>query len=338
MRILHAVRSDAFAGVERHVASLAVAQVRAGHRVAVVGGDAAAMRAALGPSVPHRLASTVAQVTAAVRAWRGGDVVHAHMTAAEIAVTLAAPLSQTPVVSTRHFAGARGASPGGRLAEPALRRRIDAQIAISRYVADHVDGASTVIRAGVPGRAHGHPASERARSILLVQRLAPEKDTATAVRAFALSGLAPLGWRLDVAGRGPERAALESLVGELGVADSVTFLGPRSDVADLMAEAGLLLAPCPAEGLGMTVLEAMAAGLPVVAAAAGGHLETVGTVDSAALFVPGDARAAAALLEALAADPDRRDSYGAELRTAQLERFTLDAQVAGTDAVYRSVL
>jgi glycosyltransferase involved in cell wall biosynthesis len=335
MRILHAVRSDAFAGVERHIASLAVAQHRAGHRVAVVGGDPAAMHAALGPGVPHRPASTVAQVAAAVRAWQGGDVIHAHMTAAEIAVVLAAPT--TPVLATRHFAGPRGASTAGRLAEPVLRRRIAAQIAISRYVADHVDGPSTVVPVGVPVRPDGRPAAERARTVLLVQRLAPEKDGATAVRAFALSGLAARGWRLDVAGRGSQRPALERLADELGVAAAVAFLGPRSDVADLMAEAGLLLAPCPVEGLGMTVLEAMSAGLPVVAAGAGGHLETVGTVDGAALFARGDAGGAATALATLAADPTLRDAYAAELRQAQRARFTLAAQVEGTDAVYRSV-
>ena len=337
MRILHAVRSDAFAGVERHLASLAAAQRRAGHRVAVIGGDPAAMRAALGPGIPHRAASTVAQVAAAVRAWRGGDVIHAHMTAAEIAVALAAPTA-TPVLTTRHFAGPRGASTAGRLAEPVLRRRIAAQIAISRYVADHVDGPSTVVPVGVPDRPDGRAASERARTVLLVQRLAPEKDGATAVRAFALSGLAARGWRLDVAGRGSQRPALERLADELGVAAAVAFLGPRSDVADLMAEAGLLLAPCPVEGLGMTVLEGMAAGLPGVAAGAGGHLETVGTVPGAALFEPGDAAGAATALASLAADPVRREAYGAQLREAQRARFALAGQVAGTDAVYRSVL
>ncbi|GAA4287446.1 glycosyltransferase family 4 protein [Georgenia daeguensis] len=336
MRILHAVRSDAFAGVERHVASLAAAQARAGHRVAVVGGDPTAMRAALGPRIPHRPAATVAEVAAAVRGWRGGDVVHAHMTAAEIAVALAAPTRA--VVATRHFAGTRGASRAGRLAEPALRRRIAAQIAISRYVADHVDGPSTVVPVGVPDRPDGRPAVDRARTVLLAQRLAPEKDGATAVRAFAFSGLAARGWGLDVAGRGTERATLERLAARLGVADAVTFLGPRSDVGELMARAGVLLAPCPVEGLGLAVLEAMAAGLPVVAAAAGGHLETVGTVDGAALFAPGEVAGASAALAALAADPARRDAYAAELRLAQRTRFTLAAQVAGTDAVYRSVL
>jgi glycosyltransferase involved in cell wall biosynthesis len=335
MRILHAVRSDAFAGVERHIASLAAAQHRAGHRVAVVGGDPTAMRTALGPRVPHRPASTVLEVAAAVRAWRGGDLVHAHMTAAEIAVVLAAP---TPVVTTRHFAGTRGASTAGRLAEPALRRCITAQISISRYVADHVDGTSTVVPAGVPDRPDGRPASERSRTVLLVQRLAPEKDGATAVRAFALSGLAARGWRLEIAGRGTQRPHLERLTDELGVADAVAFLGARSDVTDLMAEAGLLLAPCPVEGLGMTVLEAMAAGLPVVAAGAGGHLETVGSVHGAALFAPGDAGAAASALGGLAADLARRDAYAVDLRNAQRTRFTLAAQVRGTDAVYRSVL
>ncbi|WP_258934087.1 glycosyltransferase [Nesterenkonia pannonica] len=85
-----------------------------------------------------------------IRAGGGADVVHAHMTAAECAAAAASycPTRGTPLVVTRHFAGPRGSSRLGGLAAKLIVRRSDAQIAISGYVADRVEGASTVIFPG----------------------------------------------------------------------------------------------------------------------------------------------------------------------------------------------
>ena len=80
------------------------------------------------------------------------------------------------------------------------------------------------------------------------------------------------------------------------------FLGHRSDVHDLMRSAAIFVATRPDEAFGLSVVEAMARGLPVVAAGSGAHLETVGSVPGAALFGPGDSDEAARLLEDLAAD------------------------------------
>ena len=100
----------------------------------------------------------------------------------------------------------------------------------------------------------------------------------------------------------------------------------------------MLLAPCRVEGLGLTVLEAMAEALPVVAVGAGGHLETVGSVAGAALHPAGDSAAAATLLASLARDPQARDVYGSALQQAQRDRFTPEHQAAETAAVYREVI
>ena len=339
MRVLHAIRSDAFAGVESHVARLARAQLAAGDEVVVVGGDPDRMKAASGGGVRTLPAATVTDVLTTVRRWAArADVVHAHMTAAEIACATALVGVGTPLVVTRHFARDRGSNPVSAAAAAGAARRVDAQIAISHYVAETIDGASVVIHPGVDSTTTSPASCDRDRVVLVAQRLEPEKDTDTALRAFAQSGLASQEWRLVVAGDGAERPALTALAEELGIADATRFLGHRSDVPDLMDRAGLLLAPCRIEGLGLTVLEAMAAALPVVAVGAGGHLETVGTVEGAALHPPGDAGGAGALLAALATDRERRDAYAAALQAVQRALFTPAHQAQETANVYREVV
>ena len=175
--------------------------------------------------------------------------------------------------------------------------------------------------------------------VLLAQRLEPEKRGEVALMAFAVSGLAELGWRLDIAGTGSQRGDLEKLAVTLGLTTSqVRFLGQRSDMPELMARAGLLIAPRPDEAYGLSVLEAMACGLPVVATGAAGHLETLGLLDAPALFPPDDVAAAADLLRALAEDPGERVRLAVAQRDLQRSRFTLAAQQRATDDVYRGVL
>ncbi len=350
MNVLHAVRSNGFAGVERHVAELARAQAAAGDDVVVVGGDPQAMRAALAGDtaaarIPHHPAATVLAVARALAALGPGcDVVHVHMTAAEVAATLAAAarpaLRRVPVVSTRHFAGTRGSGPVGALTARVARHRVADQVAISAYVAEHVDGPATVVHPGV--RESAGPVADAAGRepvVLVAQRHEPEKGTDVAVRAFAASGLADAGWRLELAGSGTLTPALQALAGELGIAAAATFLGRRDDVPALMARAAVLVAPCAVEGLGLSVVEAMAAGLPALVADAGGHRETVGALGvPGALFPPGDAATAGARLAALARDPRLRDTLARAGLDLQRASFTPQAHAAGVRAVYDRVV
>lgn len=342
MRILHAVRSDGFAGVERHVARLARAQSAAGHDVAVIGGAPDGMTTTIAdPTVPLVPATTTGDVVRALRASAAAaDLVHVHMTAAEVAAAVAARTTRgfPPVVSTRHFARTRGTGARGHLVAVVAASAVRAQISISRYVAENVEGESVVVHPGVDDRPDGRTAAARDDVVLVVQRLEAEKRTDLALEAFAASGLARRGWRLEIAGDGAQRGPLEDLAAALGIAGTTTFLGARGDVDALMERAGLLVAPCPVEGLGLSVLEAMASGLPVVASSAGGHRETLEGIDPLTLYPPLDPDAAGRSLAALADDPTRRDACASAGRVAQRERFTPAAQVDATDAVYRAVL
>lgn len=337
MRILHLVCTSHFAGVERHIAVLAAAQHDRGHDVTVVGGDVEQMRSAI--DRPRVEVHPVRGMAHAVRLLAGplgrtSDIIATHMTAADLAAAAHPALRRTPVVSTRHFAAERGSTPHARAAVTAASGGITADIAVSRYIADAAGDETVVVLPGIHDRPAGPPAADRSRTVLMVQRLEEEKDTDIGLRAFAASGLAAGGWRLRIAGDGGQRASLESLSRQLGIDDATDFLGHRADIDALMADAGIFLAPCPVEGLGLSVLEAMAAGLPVVASGSGGHLESVGPVSGSALFAPQDHEGAATLLADLAKDGRRRDTYGAALRAHQQTTFSLTSQAEATDAVY----
>ncbi len=131
LRILHAIRSDGFAGVEQFVLRLARAQQQRGDEVTVIGGATEPMRAGLDPvGVGHVPAARTDDVTRAVRRLaRDVDVVNTHMTAADLGTVLAlAPRRTRPsVVATRHFAKPRGRIGPVPLAvdRPARHRRAD---------------------------------------------------------------------------------------------------------------------------------------------------------------------------------------------------------------------
>jgi glycosyltransferase involved in cell wall biosynthesis len=248
------------------------------------------------------------------------DVCHAHMTVAEAVALATRPLHRAPVVATRHFAAPRGTSRRGRLLSPWIARGLAREIAVSEYVASRMERRpDTVILNGVPPSPCLWRSSSRA--VLVLQRQEPEKDTITALRAWKASRLVEEGWVMRVVGDGSERAALEAWVTSEGV-EGVTFIGWVPSARDELAGAGVLLAPGPNDSFGLAVVEAMAAGVPVAASAAGGHLETVGRVGGAALFSPRDHVAAASALRLLRDDDLRARQCHAGRNLVQAELTT----------------
>jgi len=257
---------------------------------------------------------------------------------AELAAALATVRSRALIVATRHFAAHRGSSPTARLVGRLLTKVVVEQLAISDFVAAAIEGTSIVVAPGVPDVVQPTAAAERNLEVLLVQRLEQEKGTEVGLEAFARSTLASRGWTLVIAGDGSEKRQLQLLSERLGVAESCRFLGAQSDVESLYRRAAIFLATRAQEPFGISVVEAMAHGLPVIATASGGHHETVGLCAEARLFPPGDAGAAARLLVELADDFEARSRYGALLRDVQQTRFTVERQARRTSEIYRSVI
>lgn len=332
-RVVHVVRSDGFAGVERYVCDTATELSRRGWDTTVVGGDPDLMRKTLPAEVSFLPARTTAEVGRAIMGAGPTPLLHTHMTAAEAAAFPLKRIRFDRWITTRHFARERGRSGLGRAASPLIRARVDVQIAISQFVADSIDGPSVVIPNGVPESTE--PTRVRQRVVVMMQRLEREKDTATGLRAWALSGLDREGWRLRVFGRGSERGRLEELAAALGVADSVCFEGFIDEPRRALAEAGIVLATAPAEPFGLSVVEAMAECSPVVAALGGAHRETL--AGDGVLFPAGDAHAAAAALRDLATDEAARARMGVALQERYRSAFTLSSHVDRLERLYGEV-
>jgi glycosyltransferase involved in cell wall biosynthesis len=323
--------------VERYVSALAPALVRLGAEVTVIGGAEAPMRAALGEVVEYLPASSMRSALRALRTIRAPDVVNTHMSEADMVGLYYLRGRSTRLVSTRHFTAPRGGSFLSRTAFRVLDSRVTADISISECVADAIGGPSTVVLSGVE-RATVSPSDARSKSVLMVQRLESEKATDVALKAWARTRARTEGWRLRIVGDGSQRAVLEQQTRAMGIADTVEFLGARDDVAALLDDSAIFLAPTPSEAFGLAVAEAMAHGVSVVASASGGHLETVGRVPGATLFPPGDPTAAAEHVDALAGDGLRRIEYAARLQRFQRESLSLERWASETLRVFEDTL
>lgn len=163
-----------------------------------------------------------------------------------------------------------------------------------------------------------------------VAALTGHKDHATLIEAMALLRARMPDVRLVIAGEGELRGPLEARTRALGLADRVVFAGFRRDLDRLLPAFSAFCLSSHLEGLGTSLLDAMAFGLPVVATAAGGIPEAVDDGVTGRLVAPRDPRALAGALAEVLGDERRRAAWGRAGRTRFLERFTSDRMVDET--------
>lgn len=167
-----------------------------------------------------------------------------------------------------------------------------------------------------------------------VSRLDPVKGVAFLIQALARVE----GAHLVVIGDGPERATLASLAENLGIANRVRWAGHRRNAAHLLAAFNVFVQPSLYEGLPNTVLEAMAAGLPVVATAVGGTPEAVVNGETGLLVPPRDPSALAQAITRLLQAPDLRRKMGQAGREWVVQFFSVERMVAKTERLYAELL
>jgi len=167
-----------------------------------------------------------------------------------------------------------------------------------------------------------------------VSRLDPVKGVSVLIEAFAQVDEVYLA----VIGGGPERASLASLAGSLGVANHIRWTGHRRDVSRCLPAFDLFVQPSLHEGLPNAVLEAMVAGLPVVATAVGGTPEVVVDGVTGLLVPPRDPDALAEAIACLLRDPDLRCKMGQMGRERVAQSFTVERMVEQTERLYERLL
>lgn len=160
--------------------------------------------------------------------------------------------------------------------------------------------------------------------VMQVARFHPVKDHETAVRAFARAVRSIPSAVLCLVGDGGEREAIKGLCGELQIREKVRFLGLRGDVSQLVPGADVFLLSSLSEGVSVTLLEAMATGLPIAATDVGGNPEVVEHGATGLLSPRGDHEALAANLVTLLQDPAQCQAFGRAGRGRLLDQFTQD--------------
>lgn len=365
MRVVHLIKTDGIAGAERHLLDLLPALIARGvdARVLFIAPDtgagadfAAAVEAhdIAVDQVPIRGHGSPALVRAIARALRRSkpDIVHGHLVHAELWGIPAARLARVRrVVVTRHSDDARRTRQPLRTVYGALWRMLDTCICVSEAVrhAAEAEGAPSrklrVIQLGLPPREPepNRPSRESLRAELglapdtllfgTVSRLLQIKGIDDAIRALARAPRV----HLVVAGDGPERDALTALAAQLNMANRVHFLGWRSPIAPVLAALDGLLAPSRREGFGMSVLEAMQQGIPVIASSAGAHPETVVDGYTGLLVPPDDPAALTKAIVSLVESAHLRQAMGAAGRERVASVFTTERMVDATLALYREL-
>ncbi len=348
LRVCHLVSSLEVGGAEWVALRLAAMQQKQGIDVELLSvkpGPLAQEAAQLGLRA-HALGGASGPLrwseAASFFAWRRFDVINSHNPPAHRYAVLARPFGFPNLVMTRH-------GTADRVSENLLRGpALDAVVAVSqpvydafraqhpRFSAARVTVIDNGVETPVPAatdplagvRLPGHTI------VFVAARLDPVKDLPTLVRAIAHLDPRRRRVQLVIAGDGPERAPLEALVAEKQLGDYVKLLGMRFDIGALLCAVDVFALSSLTEGMSLAALEAMAAGLPIVATRVGGNPEIVAH-EKTGLLVP--AQDPVALGDALARacdDAALRKNWGQAGRALVDRRFSLRRTVERYQELY----
>ncbi len=320
----------------------------------------------------HREVSPVRDLVAAVRLARliraeRPDIVHTHTAKAgavgRVAAVLAGGRRRPLIVHTFHGHVLRGyfgplRTTAFRLLETLLAASSDALVAVSPQVRDDLVALGiaprekfAVVRLGIELERRVLAESgtrEETRRLLgvpegrflvgWVGRMTGVKRTEDVLRALQLLRGRGVDAGVCLVGDGPDRDEVEREAHRLGIARHCFYLGYQEDIARWYAAVDAVVLPSENEGTPVSVIEALAAGRPVVATRVGGVPDVVTDGKDGFLVEVGDVAALADRLARLAADADLRESMGAAGRARVLSRYAVDRLVDDVDRLYCALL
>jgi glycosyltransferase involved in cell wall biosynthesis len=287
------------------------------------------------------------QVQPLVKLMRGYDIAHVHLFPAQLWAVLAAKQlqSRVPLITTEHNTWnarrRRWLRPLDRWMYPHYQLIACNSEATADDLMRWCPATATRIRVvpnGIPLEdfATAQPAKldldaqDKAR-VVFVGRFEPQKDHQTILRALPMLP----NVHLLLVGDGPLRPQLEGLARSLGVMSRVSFLGKRTDVAQVLKASDIYVHSTNSDGFGMAACEAMAASLPVIASDVPGLAQVV--EGAGILFPVGDHEALAREIQALLSSPERRHEMSKAGRK-RAQCFSIERTVDGYLAMYESVL
>jgi glycosyltransferase involved in cell wall biosynthesis len=332
--IIHLVTPAEVGGLESAVQVLAAGQHARGHDVRVIASIGTPNAAAAWINGLRTLGVPVHPIVSSGRDYLGDwrrirrecaahapDVVHTHGYRADVLGGGAARAAGCRTVTTVH--GFLGGDWKNRMYERLQRRafrHFDAVVAVSRRMGNELRDQSLTNVHVVPNAfssRHSIVAQDEARAALglpadefrigWVGRLSPEKGADVMIHALANEAIADV--QLSIVGDGADRKQLARLASSLGVDDRIAWHGVRYDAPALLRAFDALVLSSRTEGTPIVLLEAMAAGVPIVATTVGGVPDVVGS-EHALLVPPNDPIAIASAVDAI-----RRDSRAAQCRT-----------------------
>ena len=343
LEILHLIASQGFYGAERVTAQLCSSLAERGHGV---------MLGVLGTGRPELLETFRQACSARVRVTpveckRRIDprtlkqirslmvsgrihLLHTHGYKADLYGYVASRLGRKPVVATCHNWTGRDASLRFyRALDKRVLRRFDGRAAVSESVAEQLEQAGIardrieVIPNGIDTKSFVYAAATTGEPVLgVLSRLSWEKGIDVLVRALPLVQREVPEMTCTVAGEGPERDPLRKLAIELGVSSALRMPGFVSADA-LLAQSSVFVLPSRTEGTPMSLLEAMAAAKPIVAAAVGGVPDIVEHNRTGLLVRAADPVALAQAIVSMLRDPDAAKEMGARARSQVCKRFSI---------------
>ena len=363
MRLLLVADSLDVGGAERHVVELASALARQGHSITLacsVQGALAPLAEQAGVQVQPLLGRLVKRRQSLRYAWQLArlirrdrfDLVHAHLFASALASAYATLGTDTPLVITEHSQATWRSRSACRYSQWSYSQAKHI-IAVSREIKWRLveqdgipyDRVSVIMNAVSPApdrsktRAPGLPdVPQESPLVGVVTRLQPEKGVVYFLEAAAsiLRHLPQVHFL--IIGNGPLGRTLRMYVGQLGIQEHVHFLGFRLDARALVGSLDVLVVPSLSEGTPLVTLEAMAAGVPVVASAVGGIPEQIRHESEGLLVPPGNALALSEAILRLLHHPTLMQRLGQAGQQRAAAQFRLETMVQQTEDIYRATL
>ena len=279
----------------------------------------------------------------------GTEVVHSHMFGSNAWSSALTAMARTPVFVAHEHTWSFEGEPIRRLLDRELiARRSDAFVAVShedRRQMIEIEGIDPEDVVVVPnGISTPVPSGHDVRAELGISADAPVIGTVANLRPqkaleVLIESTLPLrtefpGVRVLITGEGPELDRLQAMIGALNLADTVSLLGRRTDVPDVVASMDVAVFSSNFEGSPLSVMECMAAGLPVVATAVGGVPDLIQQGVEGLLVEPRDPAGLAEAVASLLREPEHAREMGARGRERQRAEFSIESTVNRFEDLY----